>query len=118
MRGWTQASCRLTQGSVGALSGEYGGGRGGRGSSLRGLVDVRPQNGARYARYGFDALGKLNAGATDAGQDLAQVSWGDLQLLRQRGLRQSIVLNIARKGIHASFVAQCYAAGKDNLHRT
>lgn len=86
--------------------------------SLRGLVNVGPQDVTLNAGHGFDALGKLNAGAANARQDLAQICRGDLQLLRQRGLRQTIVLNIARKSIHASFVAQCYATGKDNLHRT
>ena len=60
--------------------------------SLRGLVNVRPQGMAWDARQGFDLLGEGNPRLADTRQDLAQESGGDLQLVRQRGLRQFIVL--------------------------
>ena len=62
--------------------------------SLRVTKNVGTQINPGNACGSFNALGKRHAGFANTGKDLAQKGRGNFKLVRQRRLRQSVVLNI------------------------
>lgn len=101
-------------GHLSRLAGER---RGWGSGSLRGLVNVRPQNVTRNARNGLNALRQRKAGAARTGKNLAQERGSNAKRLRQRRLCHVPVFEVIRKRIHAVFVANRYANGKSYLLR-
>ena len=95
------ASCRRR--CVTAVPGSVGTGGGG---SLRGLVNVRPDQVALDARGAFNALGQFNAGAANAGKDLAQKSGRNAQFARKSCLGQIVLADVKGKGVHEFQLAE------------